>query len=127
MPRIRIDKSKLPVGEIDFLVGNMHVDNLAETLDQVCEQNGVPEDQFRAVDLLIFIGVDGAEPGVGRIKDTTLQRFVAEIVHSDGSADHKQVYTREGGFTDQHGLNEFQAAAQGVQVFPDTGDGGVLF
>jgi hypothetical protein len=83
------------------LVGNMHVDTLAETHDQVCEQNGVPEDQFRAVDLLIFIGVDGAEPGAGRIKDTTLQRFVAEIVRSDGSADHKQVYTRDGGFTDQ--------------------------
>jgi hypothetical protein len=84
-----------------LLVGNMHVDSLAETHDQVCTQNDVPEDQFRAVDLLIFIGVEGAEPGAGRIKDTTLQRYVAEIVHSNGSVDHRQVYTREGGFTDQ--------------------------
>ena len=83
------------------LVGNMHVDSLEETRDQVCEQNGVPEDQFRAVDLLIFIGVDGPEPGAGRIKDTSLQRFVSEIVHSDGSLEHRQVYTREGGFTDK--------------------------
>lgn len=80
-------------------VGNMHVDCLEETRAAVCEENGVSEGHFRALNLLIFIGVEGAEPGVGRIKDPTLRRYVREIAWSDGTSDHVQAYTPEAGLT----------------------------
>ncbi len=79
------------------LVGNMHTDSLEETRDQVCSQNDVPATRFQALNLLIFIGIEGAEPGAGRIKDTSLQRYLRQIVLSDGSADHEPVYTVEDG------------------------------
>ncbi|MCC7262201.1 MAG: hypothetical protein IT369_06735 [Candidatus Latescibacteria bacterium] len=80
-----------------MLAGNIHADELAETRAQIVVANEVPEEQFRAVNLIAFIRVEGVAPGTGRINDPVSRRFINEIHLSDGRAAHRVVFTREGG------------------------------
>jgi hypothetical protein len=77
----------------------MHVDDLDEARAQICESNGVPASQFRAVNLFAFIRVEGEDISTRRINNPTARRFIHEIFYSDGAAAHQLVYTRDTGFS----------------------------
>lgn len=83
-----------------ILVGNVHADDVAEIRAQVVGDCAVPAEQFRAVDLFIFVRMEGQDPDARRIKDTTSRRYVEKIFWSDGSTDHVQVYSSQDGLTD---------------------------
>ena len=76
-----------------ILVANVHADDLDEIHRQMVGENQVPEDQFRAINLLIFICLEGGNPpGERRIKDNTTRRIVNKIFYTDGSSPHQSVY-----------------------------------
>jgi hypothetical protein len=80
------------------LVGNVHADNLEEIRAQFVGECGVPESQFRAINVLVFITLEGGVPeGERRIKDTVTKRVVTKIYYSDGSSDHVSVFDPEKG------------------------------
>jgi len=81
------------------LVGNAHADDLKEVHGQVVETNHVPESQFRAINLLVFICLEGGNPPGGRVKDTTTRRVINKVFYSDGVSRHESVYTLENGLT----------------------------
>jgi hypothetical protein len=66
------------------LVANVHADDLDEAEAEIILPNGVPAEQFRAVNLFIFICLEGGNPE-GRVRDTTTRRLVNRIYYSDGS------------------------------------------
>ena len=82
------------------LVGNVHADNLEEIHGQFVGECHVPESQFRALNLLIFICLEGGNPEGGRIKDDVTRRVVNKIYYSDGSADHVSVFDPVTGLLD---------------------------
>ena len=84
----------------NMLVGNMHTDDLEETRSQICEDNDIPKDQFRALKILAFIRIEGVDLGGGRIKDSSSRRFLSEVCYSDGTAAHETVYTHDGGLSE---------------------------
>lgn len=73
------------------LVGNMHTDFLDETQSQICDGNDIPETHFRAVDLFIFIRIEGDSSSTWRVIDS--------IHYSDGTAAHEPVYTFTNGLS----------------------------
>ena len=73
------------------LVANMHADELAEVEQQIVGENQVPQAHFRAVDLFIFIGIEGEDLGARRINNPTARRYIRQIYYSDGSAPHRAV------------------------------------
>lgn len=79
-----------------LLVGNAHADNLDEIYGQVVETNAVPESQFRAINLLVFICLEGGNPS-SRVKDTTTRRVIDKIFYSDGTSEHESIYTPKNG------------------------------
>ena len=83
------------------LVGNVHADNLQEIHGQFVGECNVPESQFRGLNLLLFISLEGGGPeGERRIKDTVTKRVVTKIYHSDGSIDHASVFDPNQGLLD---------------------------
>ena len=82
-----------------ILVGNVHADDVADIRKEIVDDGGVPEAQFRAVDLFGFVRMDGQDPDSGRIKDKTSRRYFEKIFWSDGQTDHVLVYTPSGGLT----------------------------
>ena len=82
-----------------ILVGNMHIDNLEQAHDQICHQNDVPESQFRAINLFIFLRVEGEDSSVRRINNPTARRFITQLFYSDGTSPHQLVYTDETGLS----------------------------
>ena len=83
-----------------ILVANVHADDLDEIHRQMVSENQVPEDQFRAINLLIFICLEGGNPpGEHRIKDNTTRRIVNKIFYTDGSSPHQSVYDPASGLT----------------------------
>ncbi|MCH8291188.1 hypothetical protein IH992_08835 [Candidatus Poribacteria bacterium] len=82
-----------------MLVSNMHANHLDEVHSQIVADNDVPEDQFRAVNLFVFIWMVGGDPLVGRIKDSSSRRFISEVFYSDGTAIHESVFTPEAGLS----------------------------
>ena len=80
-------------GHGHMLVGNMHADELEEVHCQVCVTNGVSEDLFRALSLVVFVRIEGVDTSSGRIKDTSSRRYVNEIWYSDGSSAHEAVFS----------------------------------
>ncbi|OGG56415.1 MAG: hypothetical protein A3F84_28315 [Candidatus Handelsmanbacteria bacterium RIFCSPLOWO2_12_FULL_64_10] len=86
-------------GQGHLLVGNVHADGLKEVRGQIVETNHVPESQFRAVNLLVFICLEGGNPPGGRVKDRTTRRVIHKIFYSDGASEHEPVYTLENGLT----------------------------
>ena len=82
------------------LVANVHADDLDEIHDQMVGENEVPEDQFRALNLLIFICLEGGNPpGERRVKDHVTRRIVNKIFYTDGSGPHQSVYDPVSGLT----------------------------
>lgn len=72
-----------------MLVGTMHADELDEVHAQICRSNGVPEAQFRAINLFVFVGIKGSSS----------RRVIRTVFYSDGAAAHKSVYTCEKGLS----------------------------
>jgi hypothetical protein len=82
------------------LVSNVHADNLDEIHRQVVEVNQVPAAQFRAINLLVFICLEGGNPPQRRIKDTTTRRIINKIYYSDGKEEHRLIYDPQKGLLD---------------------------
>jgi hypothetical protein len=82
-----------------LLVANVHADDLDEVHDQLVQTNSVPESQFRAINIFVFVCLEGGNPAQGRIKDTTTRRVINKIFYSDGHHDHKSVYDPTTGLT----------------------------
>lgn len=82
-----------------ILVANVHADDLDEIHGQIVGDNAVPESQFRAVNLLIFICLEGGNPPERRIRDNTTRRIVDKVYYSDGSHKHRLIYRPDTGLT----------------------------
>ena len=74
-----------------MLAGTMHADELDEAHAQIVRSNGVPEAQFRAINLLVFVGIEGAA--------SSARRFIRKVFYSDGAAKHVSVFTRRKGLS----------------------------
>ena len=83
-----------------ILVSNVHADNHDETYQQMVAENDIPEDQFRSINLLIFICLEGGNPDQGRIKDTVTPRIVNKVYYSDGKSPHELVYSPDNGLSE---------------------------
>jgi len=83
-----------------ILVSNVHADSHDETYEQMVKENDIPEDQFRSINLLIFICLEGGNPDQGRIKDTVTPRIVNKVYYSDGRSPHELVYNLDNGLSD---------------------------
>lgn len=66
-----------------MLATNLHADDLDETCSQVCGQNGVPLDDFRCFDLLVFLRV-----GAG----TGPYRRIAKVYCGDRGHGHRLLF-----------------------------------
>lgn len=83
------------------LVGNVHADNLEEIHAQFVGECNVPKSQFRAINVLLFIQLEGGNPeGERRIKDDVTRRVVNKIYYSDGTVDHKSIFDPATGLQD---------------------------
>ena len=83
-----------------ILVANVHADDLDEIHGQIVGECKVPESQFRAINLLIFICLEGGNPpGERRIVDNTTRRVANKIFYSDGTGPHQSVYDPTSGLT----------------------------
>lgn len=67
--------------------GNLHADTYEQCREQLCDDNRVPESDFNALHLLIFLGVSYGWKGVHRQVDT--------IWESDGMQPHQLVYSMQ--------------------------------
>jgi hypothetical protein len=76
-----------------LLTATAHADDLEEIHGQIVVTNQVPEEQFRSLNLLIFICLEGGNPPGGRVKDTETRRVINKIFYSDRSTKHQLVYT----------------------------------
>jgi hypothetical protein len=63
-----------------IVASNLHADTLAETQDQLCEENGVPPAHLDAVDLKLYLGVE-------RTQGWQMQRWVRHVYENDGTGD----------------------------------------
>lgn len=88
------------------LVSNVHADDLDEIHHQIVETNQVPEAQFRAIHLLVFICLEGGNPPQRRIKDTTTRRIINKIYYSNGKEKHRLIYYPQKGLLDHAPRNE---------------------
>ena len=67
-----------------MLATNLHADNLDQALDQVCGENGVSAADFRRMNLLFFLAVEGAGGGA--------RRRIVTAWESDGEQNHRPVF-----------------------------------
>lgn len=74
-----------------MLVSNMHADTLDQAHAQICEANDVPEAHFRAIDLFVFIHMEG--------ESSSARRFIETVYYSDGAAAHQVVFSRSDGLS----------------------------
>lgn len=82
------------------IVGNVHADDLNEIHEQIVGDCRVPEPQFRAANLFVFICLEGGNPPGGRVKDTETRRVVNRIYYSDGETPHESVFAPDSGLLD---------------------------
>ncbi len=80
------------------LLSTIHADDLDETHRQIVTENAVPVEQFRAINLIIHVCLEGGNPE-GRVRDKTTRRIIPKIYYSDGTAEHRLIYE------DQQGLS----------------------
>ncbi len=78
------------------LVANVHADELDEVETEIIAANNVSAKQFRAVNLFVFICLEGGNPE-GRVRDTTTRRLVSRIYYSNGKRPHELVYNADDG------------------------------
>ncbi|MBP8258738.1 MAG: hypothetical protein KA118_03640 [Verrucomicrobia bacterium] len=65
------------------LAANLHADTLEDARGQICGQNGVSEEAFRKMNLLLFLQVAGGWP---------TRRRIVSVWESDGSDPHREIY-----------------------------------
>lgn len=82
-----------------MLAANMHADDLAEARSQIVEANDVPESQFRAVSLFLFMRIEGEDLSAERLDGSTGRRYVHEVHHSQGERAHASVYRYDAGLS----------------------------
>ena len=70
-----------------------------EVHSQIVAANDVPEDQFRAINPFVFIWIEGGDPSVRRIKNSSSQRFISEVFYSDGATRHESIFTPKRGLS----------------------------
>jgi hypothetical protein len=73
-------------GHGHVLAANLHADDIDDTRSQICDENGVPPAHFHSVNLLVFLRVEGQDPGV--------RRTVESVHYADGSDSHRSVFDR---------------------------------
>jgi type IV secretory pathway ATPase VirB11/archaellum biosynthesis ATPase len=83
-----------------MVTSTMHINTMEEAHEQLLGVNEIPEDHFRAMNLFVFVRIEGEDMSVGRINNPEGQRFISEVAYSDGSEPHRTVYTRDGGLVD---------------------------
>jgi len=71
-----------------MLATNLHADTLEQAQAQVCRENGVPEELFRRMNLVIFLEV--------RRTASRTSRRVAEIWETDGRRPHERLWAAGG-------------------------------
>ena len=79
------------------VVGNMHVDHLDQARSEIVGVNGVPERQYRAANLFLFLRLEGHGPGPGRVDGSRKKRYVQEVYYTDGALGHQRIYTARRG------------------------------
>ena len=83
---------------------------------RVVEINQVPAAQFRAINLLVFICLEGGNPPQRRIKDTTTRRIINKIYYSDGKEEHRLIYDPQKGLLD-HAPRDERTHEQNCRTF----------
>jgi len=84
----------------NVIVGNVHADDHEEIHGQFVTECSVPEKQFRAITLMVFICLEGGNPPDNkRVKDTTTRRVINKIFYSDGTSKHESVFDPDQGLT----------------------------
>ena len=82
-----------------LLTSTMHINTMDEARDQLMNGCKLSEEQFRGVNLFLFIGIEGEDMTAGRIRGSQGLRYLTHVMYSDGSSAHRKVYTREGGLS----------------------------
>jgi len=82
-----------------MLVGNMHANDLTEAHSQVVEANGVPEVHFSAVDLFLFMRIEGEDAEAYRLDGSTGRRYVDKVYHSLRGGAHVLIYRHDRGLS----------------------------
>ena len=67
-----------------MLATNLHADDLQETREQVCNDNGVSLENFNTFGLMVFMRMD--------IESFTSKRLVDKVYSSNGSSGHVLIY-----------------------------------
>lgn len=75
---------------------NLHADTYEQARAQVCDENGVPPDHFRRVNLLYFLQVEN--------RRWTGRRRIVELWESDGEREHRPV-CQQGKWLSAHGAS----------------------
>jgi hypothetical protein len=73
-----------------MLATNLHADTYEEAHAQVVGRNGVSEDTFRRMNLILFLHA--------RRRGGSHERYIASAWESDGESPHRCVFTADGGF-----------------------------
>lgn len=73
----------------NILATNLHADNLDEAQAQICGDNAVPERDFNAFDLALFLRV--------RRSSTGTRRWIEKVYLSDGASSHRLVFDKKTG------------------------------
>lgn len=92
-----------------MVTSTMHINTMDEGREQLLGVNEIPEDHFHAINLFVFVRIEGEDMTVGRINNPEGRRFISEVAYSDGAEPHRTVYTRDGGFIDAPRDEDFEA------------------
>ena len=84
---------------------------------KIVEVNQVPAAQFRAINLLVFICLEGGNPPQRRIKDTTTRRIINKIYYSDGKEEHRLIYDPQQGLLDHAPRDRDREREQNCRAF----------
>ena len=95
-----------------MVTSTMHINTMEEAHEQLLGVNEIPEDHFRAMNLFVFVRIEGEDMSVGRINNPEGQRFISEVAYSDGSGPHRTVYTRGGGLVNAPRDEAFEATCR---------------
>jgi len=82
-----------------MLAATMHADDLDEAHAQISDSNGVPESQFRAIHLFVFVAIEGPASSSHRPGRARSRRVIREVFYSDGAAAHESVFTCDQGLS----------------------------
>ncbi|HOZ47482.1 MAG TPA: hypothetical protein PLO37_00175 [Candidatus Hydrogenedentes bacterium] len=85
-----------------ILATNLHADDRDETFGQVCEDNGVPEEDFSAFDLLVYLRVGGGW--------SNRRHWIETVSVSDGVQRHVEVFNTQSGLHPERAPGSHDAA-----------------